>query len=95
MRDRLIPPDPPGDEPLLVLTRGELTRFEYDNGFVSWQKGNRYLTDYEMDLYEDAFQMAVELMQKRLQGLQEKAYGKGVIDAATTAYGGKRHHGNE
>ena len=90
MREKLIPPDPPEDEPLLVLTLGELTRCEYDNGFVSWQKANRFLSDYEQNLYENAFEMGVEAAQQRVKAQEEKAYGRGVMDATKTLLGGKR-----
>ena len=88
MREKLIPPDPL-DEPLLVVTNGELTRFEYE-GHISWSKRNRYLSDYEQDRYEEAFEMGVQAAQQRVKAQEEQAYGRGVMDATKTLHGGKR-----
>ena len=89
MREKLIPPDPPEDEPLLVLTLGELTRHEHE-GHISWSKRNRYLSEYEQDRYEEAFEMGVQAAQQRVKAQEEQAYGRGALDATRTLFGGKR-----
>ena len=38
-------------------TNGSLTRYTYENTDIAWKRTNRFLIDYEQDLYEEAYQM--------------------------------------
>ena len=92
--ERLIPPDPPEVWP--TVEQGErLRRLTHEDGTVMWSCSGICPAAEVQDRWEEAYEMGLKAAKDQVEALRAKAYGKGVVDAATTAYGGKRHHGNE
>ena len=86
----LIPPDGPETD-LVETESGEtLIRETFKDGTSGWRITDRDLTEYEQDQCEEAYEMGLRAAQAQSKLALEMAYGRGVVDAAVTAYGGRQ-----
>jgi len=84
-----IPPDEP--ENYLVDTEyGDgVIRNSYKDGATDWQVQDVEHDCVHQDAMETAYALGMAAMEAQNKRLRETAYGKGVVDAAITAYGGR------
>ena len=75
------------DNPVVETEQGEyLTRYTFKDGSAGWKGRTAYLCDAEQDTLEEAYDMGVKAARQQVENIRQNAYGRGVIDAATTAY---------
>jgi len=93
----LIPPDAlfakdEDDEDTVVETEASksLTRETFKNGDVAWGITNRFLSTYEQEWLEEAYQLGVMAALKQNELEAEMAYGRGVVATAEAVYAGRR-----
>ena len=70
-----------------------LIRYTYKDGSVGWRTHDRYLTPYEQDCYEEAYELGVKSYEAQLANLRtnakagrDQAFADGVFVAAQAAY---------
>jgi hypothetical protein len=85
----LIPPD---HEPEPIVERGERVVRRVADGEATWEvRGllppeSSVLNEMWQDVLEEAYEMGVKAARQQVENIRQNAYGKGVVDAATTAY---------
>ena len=88
-QNALIPPD----EPENYLTDTEygdgVIRNSYKDGTTDWHVQGLVHGCVRQDAMEAAYALGMAAMEAQNKRLRELAYGRGVVDAAVTAYGGK------
>ena len=86
----LIPPDPPEPDDPITEHSEHLIRRMFKVGHIEWERKAHDLDGYEQDVLEEAYDMGVKAARQQVENIRQNAYGRGVMDAARTAYGGKR-----
>ena len=86
----LIPPDPREPDDPVTEESEHLIRRMFKDGHIEWERKAHDLDGYEQDVLEEAYDMGIKAARQLVENIRQNAYGKGVIDAARTAYGGKR-----
>ena len=86
----LIPPDPPEPDDPITEESEHLVRRMFKDGHIEWERKAHDVDGYEQDCYEEAYDLGIKAARQQVENIRQNAYGRGVIDAARTAYGGKR-----
>ena len=83
------------DNPVVEVERSEhLIRRVCKDGAIEWTRLPHDPIGYDADVLEEAYGMGIKAARQQVENIRQNAYGRGVIDAARTAYG-RGHDGRD